>query len=192
MRLREYLLFCTLCKNRRVFVEYGSGGSTIHLLGKQRKVFSVESNPDFYNLMSGLDIVKKNAGGLLTYRYVNLGPTDGWGVPQTPEQPHYGPDYYAGIWKEVARLNENVDAVFIDGRYRVSCCLYSILQVLEHNHSDTLFIFHDFWGRQRYHVVLEFLEEYKSTATLGSFKLKKNISPAQVKEKLAEFAHDAH
>ena len=183
----EYVLFKELCKGKKTFLEYGSGGSTIYLLKKKKYVYSVESNPDFYAYMNSIGLVKRSFGKRLLYRFIDLGPTNQWGKPLTPENSMNWPEYYSKVWKDIDPVKDPIDVIFIDGRFRVSCCLYSILKVVEYNWTNTVFVIHDFWRRKKYHVVLEFLEEVNSAADLASFKLKENVNIEDVKEMLGEY-----
>lgn len=188
MELKEYLLFKDLCKNRKVFLEYGSGGSTIHLLKRGKEVYSVESNGGFYNFMNSLNIVQKAEGGSLHSILIDLGPCDQWGKPMTVEQERDWSRYYSEVWEHINRRRSKIDVVFIDGRFRVCCCLYSILKVMEYGWKDTLFLVHDFWRRKHYHVVLKFLQEYKSRVDLASFKVKEGIDKDEVKYLIEQYS----
>lgn len=185
---KEYMLFKELCRNKEVFLEYGSGGSTIHLLKSKKIVFSVESNPDFYKYMLSMTLVKRALQQNLHYKFINLGQTNQWGKPLTGEQSENWPRYYEEIWHEIDPAIHRLDVVFIDGRFRVCCCLYSILKAIEYNWLDITFVIHDFWRREKYHVVLDFLLEVKSAENLVSFRMKKNISVNRVKELLEEYS----
>lgn len=187
MKRKEYLLFKELCKNKKVFLEYGSGGSTIYLLKSNKIVFSVESNPGFYQYMCSMKFIKRALNLNLHYKFVDLGPTNKWGKPLSEEYNENWPKYYEQIWQEIDPALHQVDVVFIDGRFRVCCCLYSILKAIEYNWSNIVFIIHDFWRREKYHVVLDFLQETKSTENLVSFRIKNNIDLSRVKELLEEY-----
>jgi protein O-GlcNAc transferase len=157
MEFEEYLLFKDLCKNKKVFIEYGSGGLTIHLLKSGKEVFTVESNGAFHNLMNSLNLVQKAEGRSLHSVFIDLGPCDQWGKPLTVEKESEWSRYYSEVWQHINPQRSKVDVVFIDGRFRVACCLYSILKVVEYGWKDTLFLVHDFWRRKHYHEVLRFL-----------------------------------
>jgi hypothetical protein len=47
---------------------------------------------------------------------------------------------------------------------------------------------HDFWRREKYHVVLEFLQELESSTDLAAFKLKENINTGRVQQMINEYA----
>jgi hypothetical protein len=187
MTWNEYLLFKKICRNAYTFIEYGSGGSTIYLLKHDKKVFSVESNPEFYQYMNSIRLLKQAAGKNLHFQFIDLGPTNKWGRPLTSEKSESWSAYYKKIWEKIDPYRDKIDVIFIDGRFRVSCCLYSILKVLAYNWRETVFVIHDFWRRNKYHVVLKFLDVEKSETNLVSFKLKPNINIREVKEMLEEY-----
>lgn len=187
MKPEEYQLFTKICKNNSVFLEYGSGGSTIQLLKNKKKVYSVESNPEFYEFMESLKIVKKSLDKNLHYTFVDLGSTNKWGKPISTEQHHEWSDYYTKIWDSINAEKQKVDVIFIDGRFRVCCSLYSILKVLEYGKRDTIFMIHDFWRREQYHIVLKFFDEIVSSRNLAVLKLKENINISDVKRTLNEY-----
>lgn len=189
MKPEEYSLFKELCKNKKVFLEYGSGGSTIYLLKNNKQVYSVESNPEFYGFMNSMGLVKKSLNKNLRYSFVDLGPTNKWGKPIASDKNVDWSDYYSEIWNSIDSSTNKVDVIFIDGRFRVCCCLYSILKVVENNWENTTFIIHDFWRREQYHVILKFFTEIKSSKNLASFRLKENINILEVKEMLQDYAH---
>jgi hypothetical protein len=188
MERKEYFLFKELCKNKTVFLEYGSGGSTIYLLKENKTVFSVESNPEFYHYMCSIKLIRQALNSNLHYKFVNIGPTNKWGKPLSEEYSQNWPKYYEQIWQEIDPAIHQVDVIFIDGRFRVSCCLYSILKAAEYNWKNTIFVVHDFWRREKYHVVLDFLQEIKSAENLVSLRMKDNIDIDDLKERLEQYA----
>ena len=188
MRRNEYVLFKDLCKNKKVFLEYGSGGSTIHLLKNNKSVFSVESNPDYYQYMCSLKYIRRNQNLNLHYLFINLGPTNEWGEPLSKEYIDEWPRYYEQIWQQIDPALHKVDLVLIDGRFRICCCLYSILKAIEYNWLDMVFVFHDFWRRDLYHVVLNFLQESISAENLVSFRMKNSIDVNELKDGLVKYA----
>src|SRR5688572_22667382 len=60
MEIKEFLLFKKFCRNKKVVLEYGSGGSTIYLLTKNKIVYSVESNLEFYRYMNSIKMVSRS------------------------------------------------------------------------------------------------------------------------------------
>lgn len=188
MYLKELFLFKTLCKNKNVFIEFGSGGSTIFLLNKGKRVFSVESDPEFYQYMNEISLVQKLNGTSLHLSLIDLGKHNGWGIPLSLEKKEDWYKYYTQIWERINPQKTKVDAIYIDGRLRVCCTLYSILKLVEYGWTDTLLIIHDFWNRKQYHIVKKFLKECKSVARLGSFLVKDNVNTDEVKGLINQYA----
>lgn len=64
-------------------------------------------------------------------------------------------------WEQLIKNDkaEDVDLVFIDGRFRVACCLkcYDVIK------DDCLIAFDDFLNRPHYHVVLEYFDIIEKT-----------------------------
>jgi hypothetical protein len=192
MFLKEYLLFKSLCKGKSVFVEYGSGGSTIYLLKEGKQVFSVESNPEFYKYMNTIKPIQEANGKSLHYMFIDVGTSNKWGKPYRLEKKDEWHRYYMEVWDYINPQKIKVDAIFIDGRFRICCILYAILKVVEYSWQNTLFIIHDFWDRKQYHIVLKYLNESKSALRLGSFTVKDHVNVEEIKGLIHqhEFAAD--
>ncbi|MEJ7679842.1 MAG: hypothetical protein WKG06_18695 [Segetibacter sp.] len=138
--------------------------------------------------MNSITLVKKATEKSLFLKFINLGDTDSWGRPLSLERKENWPDYYSEVWKDIV-LNENkVDVVFIDGRFRVCCCVYSIIKILENNWKETIFMIHDFWNRKEYFVLLKFLDEIESKSRLGVFAIKKDINIHEINSILPQYS----
>jgi|SRR5450432_1930938 len=185
----EIPLFYNVIEKPKVILEYGSGGSTIQLLRLHKKLFSVDSNPEFFKMMSSLDILKSNIiQNNLVYKFIDLGPTDTWGNPAGEEFQSQWHEYYESIWSDIEKSKSKIDLIFIDGRFRVNCCLYSILKLYESDMMDCIIMIHDFWNRKEYHIVLRFLDEQTSRLNLGIFKIRKDINLEDVRKMLLEYS----
>ena len=77
---------------------------------------------------------------------------------------------------------DSIDLVFIDGRFRVACCLkcYDIIS------EKCLIAFDDFLDREYYHIVLEYFDiiEHTEDNRMAILKKKKNLNiPKELVEK---------
>ena len=45
---------------------------------------------------------------------------------------------------------------------------------------NLIILFHDFWNREHYHVVLKYLETIDRADSLGVFKVKENINKDEI------------
>ena len=187
MTREEFRLFVELAHHANTIIEYGSGGSTIWSLRNGKRIFSVDSNPDFHRFMTAIPLVREHIGDDLQLDFVDIGPTDTWGTPLSKERQSEWPKYVARPWSRVEASGFSVDMVLIDGRFRVACCLYSLRKAVEGNAGSPLIVMHDFWDRPEYHVVLPFLIEHKSAGTLASFRVKPDVDPKAVEEMLTQY-----
>ena len=77
---------------------------------------------------------------------------------------------------------DSIDLVFIDGRFRVACCLkcYDVIN------DNCLIVFDDFLNRPNYHIVLKYFDIIEKTQDkrMVILKKKKNVNiPKELIEK---------
>ncbi len=188
MKFNEYYLFKKISRNKKVVLEFGSGGSTINFLKAKKKVYSVESNPKFYKYMKSIRLINEAINKSLVLKFIELGETDQWGSPVLIKSNANVISYYSEIWKDINLNKQNVDLIYIDGRFRVCSCIYSILQLLKNDRTGTTIMIHDFWNRKEYHILLKFLTEIKSKSRLGCFIIKKEIDIKEAEDVLNEYS----
>ena len=159
--------------NAKVYFEYGSGGSTYQagIRNNILKIYSVESDKVWYDKLK--KILIKNTNIQYIYNEMNSMPNN-WGNPgpnSTQEQRINYSEHIKLISKDEQK---NVDLVFIDGRFRVACCL-KCFDIINDN---CLVIFDDFLNRIYYHIVLNYYDIVEKTKDqrMVVLKKKKNIS----------------
>jgi SAM-dependent methyltransferase len=182
----ELALFDTVIADKKSVIEFGMGGSTIRLLQKSAAmVISVESDPRWSKAITNTDLVSQClARGRLVVHCVDVGEVGSFGFPKDRSVADRWEEYWIAPWRDAG--SDEVDLVFIDGRFRVACTLNSLLQG-----SPTLTIMiHDFWNRPHYQVLLKHLETVKRTDTLGVFVPRERLDRAQITEELAKYARD--
>ena len=100
--------------------------------------------------------------GRLHLHLVDIGKTKAWGFPVDESRKE--------SWKSypeiVHQLDGDWDTVLIDGRFRVACVVNVLLRV----DPRCRILIHDFWNRNSYHVVLNYLDVVRSVDTLGVFR----------------------
>ena len=96
-------------------------------------------------------------------QYVPLGKLKGHGTPAATEQRHMWPMYssYIGLVKTP------LDVVMVDGRFRVACALHAWLA----STPSTFVIIHDFTGRNKYHILMQFFHEVERAGTMVVLKV---------------------
>jgi hypothetical protein len=142
-----------------VFLEYGSGGSTLAALKHVPIVVSVESDRRFARALACA--AKRLRGGQLYLISAYIGRTGAWGEPLerslTPPRLRQWRRYPQAPWQVLNRKQLLPDFIFVDGRFRVACTLESLLR-LPPGH-DCIFLFDDFYQYgDAYLAILEFVE----------------------------------
>lgn len=109
-------------------LEFGSGGSTLFAIANGKNIVSVESDRKFFNyLMSHIENTYrvKNAKIFLA----NTGITGRYGTPifypLTANVSKKALSYILTGYSQFS--NSPPDLIFVDGRWRVSCCLYALI-----------------------------------------------------------------
>ena len=151
-------------------LEFGAGGSTRLLAEKSvSKIYSVESDMEWIKRMLHDDTIRKAfAGKRIFFVHADIGPTGGYGHPESQNPEACWLDYSRGVWPHITT---EVAYVLIDGRFRVACTLQSILRLNE----DTVYFIHDFNNREHYHIILEYLDVLGEADTAVACRAKKNI-----------------
>lgn len=167
----EIALFNKAIKNARVYLEFGMGGSTFHVLKNSNAVvYSIDSCQNWINGMKNYSYIRRMEKKRLKLFHVNIGKTRKWGFPEDNNHQYLFPGYSNSVFK---KTGIDADTVLIDGRFRVACTLRTILE-----YSDNVnlrLIFHDFWNRPDYHIVLKYLTETESADTMCVLRMKSNV-----------------
>lgn len=173
-------MFYRYLKNTTVYFEYGSGGSTYQasILDNIKKIYSVESDNYWQKTLK-----KKITKPIVNYIYNEMDTQpNSWGHPGKNSTNIQKINYSNHIRKLSKEEQHSVDLVFIDGRFRVACCLkcYDIIK------DDCLIAFDDFLNRPLYHIVLEYFDIIEKTKDkrMVILKKKKNLNiPKELIEK---------
>ena len=135
-------------KSAKLYLEFGSGGST--LLANRLAVPSITVESDrFYAAVVRRALSSPDGATILT---PDMGITGPWGMPIFGKEAK-GPRY---VCAPFAALGDRFpDLIFVDGRYRVACVLELARRAAEARVTATVFM-DDYEYRPHYHV----LEEY--------------------------------
>ncbi len=163
------------CKN---YLEFGAGGSTFDVLkNTNANVYSVESSLSWIKHMKSWKFIRQNISkGKLHFIYANIGKTKKWGYPISSSKQECFLNYTQLYTQKVPTPS----IVLIDGRFRVACILSLLLNM--NTNDDLVILFHDFWNREDYHIVLKYLEVIDRADSLGVFKFKKNINKDEISQ----------
>ena len=154
-----------LARSRR-YLEFGIGNSTrLACLNESiQRIDVVESSNEYASEIQTMysEIQQAKELGRLHLHLVDIGKTKAWGFPVDESRKE--------SWKSypeiVHQLDGDWDTVLIDGRFRVACVVNVLLRV----DPRCRILIHDFWNRNSYHVVLNYLDVVRSVDTLGVFR----------------------
>jgi hypothetical protein len=134
--------------NRKSFLEYGSGRSTIQAAEKGLVGFSVETDWNYF-----LEVTEKLEPYLLARQtwifYCDIGPVKEWGYPSSDAANPKFLRYSLFPWVQAERMEINPELILIDGRFRVGSFLTSYQRAIP----GTIILFNDYYSRPQYHAV---------------------------------------
>ena len=161
-------MFYKHLNNINTYFEYGSGGSTYQasIRNNITNIYSVESDIQWQNKLKNIITHPK-----INYIYneMNTLPNT-WGHPGKNATDENKRRYSDRILELNTNEQQQIDLVFIDGRFRVSCCLkcYDVIR------NDCIIVFDDFLNRPQYHIVLDYFDIIEKTNDNRMVILKKN------------------
>lgn len=160
-------MFYRYLKNANIYFEYGSGGSTYQAYKQNniKKIYSVESDIQWQNKLKTTITDSK-----INYIFNEMGTLpNSWGNPGKNATNTQKRNYSDHIRKLTKEEQDSIDLVFIDGRFRVACCLKCYDTITE----NCLIAFDDFLDRKQYHVVLNYFDIVEKTKDNRMVILKK-------------------
>jgi len=165
-----------------VYFEYGSGGSTYKasIVKNIKKIYSVESDYEWHDLLK--QKIQNNNNVNYIYNDMNTLPNT-WGEPGKNATNIQKINYSNHIRNLTTEEQNAIDIVFIDGRFRVACCLkcYDIIN------DNCVIAFDDFLNRPYYHnIILNYFDIVEKTQdnVMVILKKKSNVSiPKELIEK---------
>lgn len=139
-------LFKELILKADCYGEYGVGQSTMYVNDNSEcKIIAVETSKDWFDNISSK--INKNKSII---ELIDLGETNEWGRPRSYKKRDNIKLYISSIWKHDLKPN----LILIDGRFRVACFLFSIINAKE----GSIIIFDDYVPREHYHIVEEVIK----------------------------------
>lgn len=152
-------------QSARVYLEYGTGGSTNLAAGfPHLSTVSVESDWNILRTIK-LSVAERNRDSRIALLYADIGPTGENSFPTDESAFREWHRYAVSPWLHCAERNLQPDLVLIDGRFRRACLLASLI----FSAPGTRILFDDYIDRPHYHAV------------------EKHLSPSTVTDRMAEF-----
>ena len=158
----------------KIFLEYGSGGSSIMAAQAGiRRIYSVDSDLVF------LQSVQKRliADGIPRRRYVpvyvDIGKTGDWGRPVNENHARDWPSYCSAPWIRLEHAGEKPSLVLIDGRFRVASFLVTAMLAPP----GCVILFDDYVDRPEYHIVEQHLKPVRFEGRMAEFIVAPLLDP---------------
>jgi len=131
-------LFEKYINNDMIMLEIGSGGSTTYFCNKVKKLYSIESNNEWYNKVN--EYLFNNNIKNVDYKL----------IPSTLEDKKLGGTYwtyemYKNYIDEINNYDFKFDIIFIDGMARMHCYLKAFNKIKDNGYV----IIHDFWSADK-------------------------------------------
>ncbi|MEI0844742.1 hypothetical protein R4M06_12415 [Brachyspira pilosicoli] len=184
----EKELFIKYIKNSKNYIEFGSGGSTF-IVSKMTNanIISIEGDPNWIEYMRNNNtIFEAEQTSRLKFYYIDIGKVGYWSRPIDNSAEELYPNYSKYVFTKLNKDEINdIDTILIDGRFRVACALNSIFYC-----RNAKIIIHDFFNREYYNILLNYLDIIEKVDTLGVFKIKKDINFYEVEKLINEYAYD--
>jgi hypothetical protein len=161
-------------RTAKIYLEYGSGGSSVLASAFADQVISVDS--DRFFLRAVAHRIKGSRASFVPF-YVDIGYTGAWGVPVTKainsRRLEKWKRYPAIAWRYFESLKTEPDLIFVDGRFRVACVLESLMHL--RSNSETTIMLDDYGDRPYYQVIEEFVRDLTYYDRLVCFKKRKEF-----------------
>ena len=171
-------LFKSYIKDADLYFEYGVGKSTEWVLANTKsKIIAVDSDLNWINSIKNIESYKER----LKTTWVDLGELTKWGRPISYSHRDNFINYINAIWQ----FDKNPDIVLIDGRFRVACFLYTLLQA----DKNTVIFFDDYINRPWYHIVEEVIPINNQCGRQGMFQVPKTFNKKLAKDILDKFIY---
>ena len=168
---KQYLINCN------VYFEYGVGASTRWVLENTKSnIISVDTDKKWINTIN-----VSNQSSRIKLNWINLGDLENWGRPKSYEYRDRFIHYISNVWK----FNEKADVILIDGRFRVACFLYSLINAK----TNSYIIFDDYNNRPYYHIIEEIVPVYKIYGRQALFKVPKLFDKKSAQKLLKKFMY---
>ena len=164
LELETAEFFRCMLRRAKLYVEFGSGGSTILADRLGIRTISVEGDRYF-----AAAVRRRLTGSSVTLLTPNIGITAPWGYPllRRPTEPR------KRRWRryvEAPFMGDAPDLILVDGRFRVACTLEAARRAHQAQSPATL-IFEDYASRPQYKMVEKHLGVPQMIGRAAVFKI---------------------
>ena len=173
---KEIKLFYKYLNKAKYYFEFGSGGSTYQALIRENieQIYSIENHKPYY-----LELREKIKNlNIKKIKYILIDMKTKLNTTGHPSKESKYEDWikYSRYFQKLDKdIQNKIDLILIDGRFRAACLLNSF----EYINDNTIIIFDDFYGKsppreKYYNIVLNYFEIIEKEGRLVVLK-KKNV-----------------
>lgn len=179
----------------RRYLEFGLGGSTLMAIRHGAEtVVAVDSDPGWVaSVRQHPEVAPLVDSGAAAVLHADIGPIGPWGTPKDRSHIACWPNYVGLPWAEWRRWGGLPDLVYVDGRFRVACCL-SVALAAAGDHdtgAGPLVLLHDVRDdRPYYREVFEVFETIDGVNTLRVLRARSGVPASAILAKLLEYQFD--
>ncbi|MBV9992173.1 MAG: hypothetical protein JOZ72_12890 [Alphaproteobacteria bacterium] len=178
----------------RAYFELGMGGSSLMAVRAGiAEMVSIDSDASWVEAVRAHpEIAPRLADGSIALLHADIGPVADWGRPADRSALRKWSAYLSTGWAEWARRGAMPDLVFVDGRFRVACCL-SVAVACAHLPTEKAprVLLHDVDDKRAYYRdALELLEQVDVVETLLVMRPRRDVSAALALSRLLERQFD--
>ena len=175
MELEGINLLYSFMKKSKIYLEYGSGGSTIMAANLNiSEVHTVDSDLSFMMAVK-TKALKMNVNFNLTLHYCDIGQVREFGNPIDTTKASSWPKYCIACWNYFLDSHTGPDLILVDGRFRVACFLASLLL----GGPNCIILFDDYFGRSQYQVVEDHIAYFKRSGRMACFRIPQVLNAHQ-------------
>jgi hypothetical protein len=152
----------------RRYLEFGIGGSTLLALRSGAEIVVATDSDRRWVEAARLhpELAPRVVSGQVRLVHANIGPIADWGRPAGNSERAWWPNYLARPWAEWEELGVLPDLVYVDGRFRVACCLSVLLVFADRAEAPPVMI-HDIGPERPYYdTIFEFFETVEAVGSL--------------------------
>lgn len=174
------------------YLEFGCGGST--LLAVQsgaRRIVSADSDAAW--ILQINEAIGPDHRDGIELIHCDIGRTRDWGHPVDREGIERWPRYVTEPWSRFLAKGELPDLVYIDGRFRVACALFSFICLARRRRLFSRaprVMIHDFSNRPEYEVVNAYASQVANAKTLVVMQVRRDANLGRMLMDLMAYQFD--
>jgi len=175
-----------------VYLEYGSGGSTLAAWQNARVVVTVDSDRRFLRSVQKQLARSSRSPAVSRLIHADIGITRRWGIPvlksSTPQRLRRWRNYAEAPWPFLRERTLEPDTIFIDGRFRVACILECLCNLRAR--SPCRILVDDFLDRPHYDVLQPFVHVDATHGKMAALTMRADFDREHCRRALPGFYSD--